>query len=460
MTTTPPTDPFPHLLDVMFLQAGFNTTLVILGTTLLGVAAGVIGTFALLRKRALMADALAHSALPGLTIAFLFGTATGIGGKQLWLLLTGAAISGVVGVMTVQGIARSTRLREDCAIGAVLSVFFGAGVVLLSVIQGLGTGEEAGLHHFIYGQTAAMTRGDAIITLICAVITLSVCGIALKEFRLVCFDPDFAASTGWPVSAIDLAMMALVTLVTIIGLQSVGILLVVALLVIPPAAARFWTNRTALLFPLAGFIGGLSGYSGSIASALLPGVPVGAVIVLVAGTLFFISMIVAPARGLFGTAAAQLWVRTKIAEDHLLRALYERVEQFAEQEIPPPPLRTEQLPFTKQWHAATRALFLWWCNLRGLIDLPGPGHQSGIRLTARGNEYAARLVRNHRLWEEYIATYAAIPPSHVDYSADLVEHSLSPEIIALLEESLAARRGRAWLLRKQKSLHPLLEDRS
>jgi len=449
---------FHHAVEVMLLQAGLNTALVIVGTTFLGIAAGVIGTFALLRKRSLMADALAHSALPGLGLAFLLGTALGIGGKHLWLLLAGATISGVVGVCTVQAISRLSRLKEDCAIGAVLSVFFGAGVVLLSIIQSLGTGEEGGLHHFIYGQTAAMTRGDALTMLVCAAATIAVSILAMKEFRLVCFDRDFAAATGWPVSSIDLGMMALVTLVTVIGLQAVGILLIVALLVIPPAAARFWTNRTTIMVPLAGVIGGLSGYFGSVASALLPGIPVGSVIVLVASSFFLVSMIIAPARGLLGTATTQLWMRVRIAEDHLLRSLYEQAEPFSDKGTVPPPVSIDNLTFTKQWHNSTRLLLLYWCHYRGWIDIAKKSGKFCIELTSRGTEHASRLVRNHRLWEEYIATYADVSLSHVDYSADLVEHSLSPAIIALLEESLAARKGPEWLLRKQRSLHPILEE--
>jgi manganese/zinc/iron transport system permease protein len=280
----------------------------------------------------------------------------------------------------------------------------------------------------------------------------------MKEFRLVCFDRDFAAATGWPVSSIDLGMMALVTLVTVIGLQAVGILLIVALLVIPPAAARFWTNRTTVMVPLAGVIGGLSGYFGSVASALLPGIPVGSVIVLVASSFFLVSLIIAPARGLLGTATTQLWMRVRIAEDHLLRSLYEQAEPFSDKGTVPPPVTIANLTFTKQWHNSTRLLLLYWCHYRGWIDIAKKRARFGIELTPRGSEHASRLVRNHRLWEEYIATYADVSLSHVDYSADLVEHSLSPAIISLLEESLAARKGPEWLLRKQRSLHPIREE--
>lgn len=453
--TIPPLD---QVLAVALLRAGFNTALVVIGTTCLGVAAGVIGTFALLRKRSLMADALAHSALPGLGIAFLVGSSLGIGGKSLPLLLAGAAASGMLGIVVVQAISRYTRLGEDCAIGAVLSVFFGFGVVLMSIIQGSGSGEEGGLHHFIYGQTAAMTRGDAMLTLICALATISICIAALKEFRLVCFDRQFAAATGWPITTLDIVMMSLVAIVTVVGLQAVGILLIVALLVIPPAGARFWTNRTTAMVALSGVIGGCSGYIGSVTSAILPGVPVGAVIVLVASIIFLGSMLCAPTRGLLSATAIHLRMRVRIAQDHLLRSIYEHGEQTSTGENPRPFVGTKSIPLIRQWHPLTRWLFLRWCQNRHWIEIRRAVGDKELRLTTRGFEQAGRRVRNHRLWEEYLALFADVPVSHVDYSADLVEHALSPNIVAQLEESLAARKGAEWLLHKHRSLHPLGDD--
>ena len=136
---------------VLAFRSGYNTSVVLLGVTLLGVAAGVVGTFAMLRKRALMSDALSHASLPGIAVAFLIGTALGQGGRNLWLLLAGAAASGILGVLTVQFIVRWTRLPIDAAMGAVLSVFFGLGFVLLSYIQTLDTGDQGGIAKFIYG---------------------------------------------------------------------------------------------------------------------------------------------------------------------------------------------------------------------------------------------------------------------------------------------------------------------
>jgi len=279
-------EPLPTLVEVwetLTLRAGFNTNTVILGTTMLGLAAGVIGVFALLRKRSLVTDALSHATLPGIALAYLAALALGVSGRSLPVLLAGAATSGVLGVLGIQAILRYTRLREDAAIGIVLSVFFGAGVVGMSYIQANAPTQAAGLDAFIYGQTAAMLPRDAALMAGIAALALLASLLLLKEFAVVCFNDSFARATGWPVSAIDLLMMAMVVLVTVAGLQAVGLILVVAMLIIPAVAARLWTDRLWILVLLAGGIGALSGYAGAAVSALLPNKPAGSVIVLTAG---------------------------------------------------------------------------------------------------------------------------------------------------------------------------------
>lgn len=448
-----------RVIEVLTLQAGFNSAIVVIGTTLLGIAAGTIGTFALLRNRSLMGDALAHSALPGLAAAFILGSYAGIGGRHLWLLLLGATISGVLGVLCVQWLSRSTRLHEDSAIGAVLSCFFGAGVVLMSIIQSLGTGEEGGLHHFIFGQTAAMNRADAYLTLFVAVLALAICAILFKEFRVVSFDQDFAASEGWPVSRIDLAMMSLVVVVTVVGLQAVGLLLIVALLIIPPAGARFWTEKLKAMMVGSALIGGLSGYLGSAASALLPRLPAGAVIVLIAGVIFFISFLFAPARGVLSRFIAQIRMTLRIAEDHVLRELYEQSEkEIVNAQSQGKFCGTKHMPIFGGWSKLYRAFVIKRMAQRGLVEVKRDGSETSLRLLPRGLSEALRRVRNHRLWEEYLISEMDLPCSHVDYSADYVEHVLSPDIVSALEKSLARRLAGLGATQLPESVHPLSKE--
>lgn len=437
------------LLPVLTFQAGYNTTVVLIGVSLLGIAAGLVGTFAMLRKRALMSDTLSHASLPGIAAAFLLAIALGQSGKSLWLLLAGAALSGIVGVLTVQFIVRNTRLPVDAAMGAVLSVFFGAGFVLLSYIQTLDSGDQGGIAKFIYGQTAAMTVVEAsaigVVALLAAIGTAAL----FKEFRLVCFDPEFADAQGWSVSAIDLLMMALVVAVTVVGLRAVGLILVVALLVIPPAAARLWSERLTRVTLIAALFGGLSGYLGAAASAVAPGFPAGAVIVLVAGALFLLSLLVAPARGVVAAALRHARVRLEVASQHVLRTLYESVER-REIELDGP-IDLAHMRALRRWPKAWLSLVVRLLAWRGLL-LIGP---SGVVLTPKGRTQALRITRNHRLWEQFLVSCADLAPSHVDHSADLVEHVLSPELVARLERELANLGRLPRQLGVPPSVHPV-----
>lgn len=437
------------LLPVLSFQAGYNTTVVLIGVSLLGIAAGLVGTFAMLRKRALMSDTLSHASLPGIAAAFLLAIALGQSGKSLWLLLAGAALSGIVGVLTVQFIVRNTRLPVDAAMGAVLSVFFGAGFVLLSYIQTLDSGDQGGIAKFIYGQTAAMTVVEAsaigVVALLAAIGTAAL----FKEFRLVCFDPEFADAQGWSVSAIDLLMMALVVAVTVVGLRAVGLILVVALLVIPPAAARLWSERLTRVTLIAALFGGLSGYLGAAASAVAPGFPAGAVIVLVAGALFLLSLLVAPARGVVAAALRHTRVRLEVASQHVLRTLYESVER-REIELDGP-IDLAHMRALRRWPKAWLSLVVRLLAWRGLL-LIGP---SGVVLTPKGRTQALRITRNHRLWEQFLVSCADLAPSHVDHSADLVEHVLSPELVARLERELANLGRLPRQLGVPPSVHPV-----
>ncbi len=417
-----------EVFDVLLLRAGYNTNLVILGTTLLGLAAGIVGVFALLRKRALMADAVSHATLPGIGAAFLFATAAGIDGRSLPVLLFGAAISAAIGVAAVQLILRTTRLREDAAIGAVLSVFFGAGVVILSYIQKNAAGSAAGLNKFIYGQTAAMSAADAALMAAIAIAATLSAALLLKEFALVCFNDSFARVDGWSVTLIDALMMTLVVLVTIAGLQAVGLILVVAMLIIPPVSARLWTERLWVLVILAGLIGAASGYLGASVSALLPRKPAGAVIVLTAGLGFTISLLAAPARGVLATLARRYKLNLRMAADHLLEEAYENNNTLT-------PAARKQLARQRGWSTLFETITLASLRRRKLISRTA----GTIHLTPAGTQSGARISRNHQLWEQYLVTYADIAPSHVDWSVDQVEHILSDTLIEELEAALAKR---------------------
>lgn len=291
---------------------GYNALLVAIGAGLLGISAGVIGAFLYLRKRSLVSDAISHATLPGVAIAFLVMVALGGEGRNLIGLLSGAALSSLAGLFVVHWLNHHTRLGEDAAIGAVLSVFFGFGIVLLTVIQTLGAGRQAGLENFLLGSTAGMLQSDAWVIAAGGAITLLACLVLRRPMTMVSFDPEYAATQGLNPARVDMGMMALALAVTVVGLKIVGLILIVALLILPAVAARFWTERSEVVALLAGLIGGLSGASGAVISSLAPNLPTGPIIVLVAAALFTLSLVFAPKRGVLAGAVAYARFRHRV----------------------------------------------------------------------------------------------------------------------------------------------------
>ena len=422
---------FEQVVRVMTLQ-DHNTRVVVLGTLILGVAAGVVGSFTLLRKRSLMGDALSHATLPGIGLAFLLSAGTG-GGKSLLVLLAGAVVTGAMGLGVVLLLRRHTRLKEDAALGVVLSVFFGAGVCVLTIVQQAGSGSAAGLESFIYGKTASMVPRDVWLIAAAGAGAVLACGLLFKELRLLCFDAPYAQTQGWPTLLLDVALMALVTAVAVVGLQAVGLILVIALLIIPAAAARFWSDRMLPMTGLAGVLGGVSCAFGAAVSALAPRLPSGAMIVLVAAFVFGVSMAFGPARGVVPRVLRQRRLRRRVEQQHLLRAVYEWHEQGRGEAggvgggtplFDLVPARSWGL---KQLERIAR---------RAERDREATYDNGVVWLTERGRESARRVVRNHRLWETYLINFADVAPSHVDRDADAIEHVLGPEMIADLERLL------------------------
>lgn len=272
---------------------GNQTAIVLVGTMLLGVAAGMVGTFAVLRRRALAGDVVAHSALPGLCLAFLaFET------RSILVLLTGALLSGLLGAVTVSLMKRFTRLRDDAIQGIVLSVFYGAGIALTRSIQNSYRNESgADLETFIIGRAATMLTGDVLQIGIVVIITSATVLLLYKELKLLSFDEQFCRVQGWSAVGLDVLLMFLTAVTVVVGLPAVGVVLTAALLIIPAAAARFWTDRLSKMMAIACLVGGLSGITGTLISARYEGLPTGPLIVLTSTAIFILSWLFAPHRG-------------------------------------------------------------------------------------------------------------------------------------------------------------------
>ena len=287
----------------------YNTIMVLLGTSLLGAASGLIGSLAVLRRQSLAGDAFAHAALPGLCLAFMV-----IGERNLPALLLGAFLSGILGLVVVTFLVRFTRIKQDAALGIVLSTFFGLGIVLSRIIQNqTTTGSKAGLDSYILGKTAGIIASDVYLIGSVSLLCLIVIVLLFKELELLTFDADFARSQGWPVLGLDLILFGLLGLVVVIGLPAVGVVMMAALLILPGVTARFWTDRLAVMLPISVGFGIITGAVGTWLSAEYANLPAGPIIVLVGAALFLISALLAPGRGLIAR-----WRRANIIDTSLL----------------------------------------------------------------------------------------------------------------------------------------------
>jgi manganese/zinc/iron transport system permease protein len=283
------------------LAVAHNTVVVAAGVAAVGVAAGVIGSLAVLRKRALAGDAAAHASLVGVALAFL-----ATGRRDLPVLLVGGFLSALAALGVLVLLRRLTRTRDDAATAIVLSVSFGCGIALVSGLTARGVPNAAGLEHFLLGHTAALTVADAAVLAVVSAAAVLVAVAGLKEATLVAFDAGFAAASGWPVAVIDYCLVGLVAAMVVVGLPAAGAVLVTALVVIPPVAARQWTDRVPTMLLLAGLFGLAAAVFGVAVSAIVPRLATGPLVVLAAAALLAVSLLVAPGRGLL-PRARRLW---------------------------------------------------------------------------------------------------------------------------------------------------------
>lgn len=266
---------------------------VALGSAFLGIVSGVLGAFAVLRRQGLMGDALSHAALPGVCAAFMI-----TGSKAPVVLMVGAAIAGWLGMLLIHQAVRKARVDQGSALGVVLTVFFGFGVVLLTVIQKGSDANQAGLDKFLFGQAAALTADHVLTMAVVGGTALLIVALLFKEFKVVSFDPEFAGTLGFDPARLGLLLTALLVFAIVIGLNTVGVVLMSAMLVAPAAAARQWTESLAKMVVLAAAFGAAGGVAGALASVTIDRVPTGPAIVLILAAFALISIFFGSARGL------------------------------------------------------------------------------------------------------------------------------------------------------------------
>jgi manganese/zinc/iron transport system permease protein len=388
----------------------YNTAVVLAGASLLGASTGLVGSFAVLRRRALLGDALAHAAFPGVCLAFLC-----LDRRNLPAMLVGALVSGVAGVSLLVGLRRATRVKEDAAIGVVLSVFFGAGLALSRMIQNRSSaGSRAGLDSYIFGSAATMRLAELWLIAGVAAACLAIVLVLYKEFKLVAFDQGFARVQGWPAGRLDLLLMGLIAVTVVIGLPAVGAVLIAAMLILPAAAARFWTDRLGIMLVVSAALGATSAAVGTLLSAQYDALPTGPTIVLVGAAAFLFSSLFALRRGAVSRSLRQWRFRRRLEDQRLLRTLYEATDLTRLESLRPAALR--------------RAAREGWLTAEA----------GAYRLSDAGLVRAASVARGYRLWRLFLSEYADQISAFGELDVEAVDERLPPGIVSALESRLSA----------------------
>ena len=396
---------------------------VLFGTLLLASSSAVVGAFSFLKGESLVGDAIAHALLPGVVLAFILGD-----GRHPGYLIIGALVAGLIAHYGIAFIEQRTKLKSDTAVSLVLSTFFGFGILLMSYVQRTGQGQQAGLERFLLGKAAAITMMDLYVFTGLALLLLLGVALFYKGFQLMTFNEDFAAAIGLPTGTIRFAFTVLTVLAVTVGIQTVGVVLMAALLITPSAAARSWTSSLPRMLLLAALFASAAALGGTFISAALPKMPTGPWIVLVLGFFGFSSLILAPEKGWLARRRRAASNRNKTQRENLLKLLYGAEERAGE----PVAMTAGAMVDAREQHyeGLTKTLR----NLKKeflVVERP-----DGFALTDLGRSEGRRVVRLHRLWELYLTERLGMAADHIHPQAETMEHVITPEIEALIVKEL------------------------
>lgn len=270
----------------------FTLQIALLGSLFLGISCATLGSFLVVRQRSLFGDTLSHAVLPGVAIGFLWNL-----NKDPIALFWGATGTAILGAWTVNILKKTTRLKEDTILGLVLGGFYGLGICLLSMIQKIPEGTQAGLDAYLFGQASALSELDIMLLLIIFIVNHAFLFLFHKQLLLLSFDPQFARASGLHFRIFDLLITTLVALTIVVSLKAVGAILVSALLIIPGATALLLASRMHHVLILSGLFGFLSSILGAGLSFLGHNLPTGPFIVLVGSFGFAMTFLLAPKKG-------------------------------------------------------------------------------------------------------------------------------------------------------------------
>ncbi|USG63804.1 metal ABC transporter permease [Brevibacillus ruminantium] len=424
-------------MNLLLVLQDPNTQWVLMGCILLGISSGVLGCFAFLRGRSLVGDALAHAALPGVCLIYLF-----TGSKSIGLFLIGAGIAGLLATYSITAISRYTRIKEDTSLAIVLSVFFGIGIVLLTFIQHSASGNQSGLDKFLFGQAASLVKSDVITIMLVAGVLILMTTLLFKEFTLLSFDPGFGRGLGFPMGLLDGLLMLMLLMSVVIGLQAVGVVLVAAMLIAPAVTARYWTDKLGRMVVLSGTFGALSGVLGTLISTQQENLPTGPTIVLSATCFFLFSILFSPRRGILARFYRFMKLRNKVLVEDVMQSLYECLEEQAGRSrvggvylgINEADIAHKSGKSMSQVRKALSEL----TRKKWVAERAKPGKSSAWTFTRAGLQAAYAYILNQRLWDLYHMTQNQYHHVQIDQSQEELAPQLSDEVLAQMMAQLEA----------------------
>jgi manganese/zinc/iron transport system permease protein len=372
------------LIDLLPLD--YTDSVVLIGSVTIGITAGVLGAFAVFRQRSLVGDAISHATLPGVVIAFI-----ATGAKDASSLAVGAALTGVVAAVLIVAIERTGRIRPDAAIGVVLSAFFSLGIVLLTYVANFNNANQAGLDQYLFGQAAGLLESDLNTMAVLCVLSVALVAIALRPLRSTLFDPQFSGSVGLPVRALELAMTAALVLAVIVGVRTVGAILMVSMLIVPAVTARQFCDRLGPLLVAAAVVGAAVGGTGAWISEQ-SSLPTGPVIVLTGVAVVLTAIAIAPGRGVVWNLRTLVRERRRRATESVL------IDLEISLHAGPPPTEDELLMASGRSGAVLR---------RALRDLDRAGmlnrdREGRLFLTESGAAAAHTVLEQRDLWTAWL----------------------------------------------------------
>lgn len=398
----------------------------LLGSLLLGISCGLLGSFIVVRKIALMGDALSHAVLPGVAAGFLWNST-----KDPLAIFVGATLAGLLGTLVVTWIKQTTKLKEDAALGMVLASFFAVGICLITMIQKRPTGHKSGVDKFLFGQAAALSQQDIILMLVTTLLSIAIISILYKGFLVASFDAGFARAIGFPVKALHHLLMLLLAFSIVVALQAVGVVLVSAMLITPAAAAYLLTDRMHRMLVLSALFGMFAGAVGAFLSFWGNNMPTGPFMVMGASAVFMCAFLFSPRHGIVIRSRRHQNRTRRIQRENMLKSIYRVLEDrdFKDEGVSLTELaqaRREPIEDTQKYVA----------DLVRLDDLTLGENDNLIYFTPASYQHACIIVRNHRLWELYLTNEAHYAADHVHEDAEKIEHILGEETVRLLEKKL------------------------